>query len=161
MPLHADLSAVEALPLRLLIVSVVAGLSVVPAADALQTLQNRGFLDRCSIQLESIVHTAQLISLEGIGSRRTIDVNLDSGGSLRMGSMSLGDMLGGPAMSSVILELSGGQKMIRQASEPFVWLASERHASLVVESPIFTLCLTASEIDGERLVCCEVVGWTS
>ena len=159
--IKTDQSALEALPLRLLIVAVVAGLSVVPAASALQTLQDRSFLDRCAVQLESIVNTAQVISLEGFGSMRTIDLDFRSDGSLRMNRLGIGGGWMDPTLSSVVLELSSGRKLIRSADEPFVWLATESNECLETSSPLFTLTLTASRLDGGPLVVCEVIPWTS
>ncbi|MCJ7490440.1 MAG: hypothetical protein MUO87_09965 [Thermoplasmata archaeon] len=161
MTIKTDRNALEALPLRLLIVAVVAGLSVVPAAGALQTLQDRSFLDRCAVQLESIVNTAQVVSLEGFGSRRTIDLDFRSDGSLRMDRLGIGGGWTDPTLSSVVLELSSGRKFIRSADEPFVWLATESHECLDTSSPLFTLSLTASRLDGGPLVVCEVIPWTS
>ena len=161
MAMKTDRNALEALPLRLLIVAVVAGLSVVPAANALQTLQDRSFLDRCAVQLESIVNTAQVISLEGFGSMRTIDLDFRSDGSLRMNRLGIGGCWAEPTLSSVVLELSSGRKLIRSADEPFVWLATGSHECLETSSPLFTLTLTASRLDGGPLVVCEVIPWTS
>ncbi|MCJ7489039.1 MAG: hypothetical protein MUO87_02680 [Thermoplasmata archaeon] len=161
MAIKTDRNALEALPLRLLIVAVVAGLSVVPAAGALQTLQDRSFLDRCAVQVESIVNTAQVVSLEGFGSRRTIDLDFCSDGSLRMNRLGIGGCWTDPTLSSVVLELSSGRKLIRSADEPFVWLATGSHECLETSSPLFTLSLTASWLDGGPLVVCEVIPWTS
>jgi hypothetical protein len=161
MPIGRDRRAVEAIPLRLLIVAVVACMSVVPAAGALQSLQDRSFLDRCTIQLETIVATAQVVALEGLGARRTVDVDLASEGPLRMSSLAIGGPWMDPHMSSAVLELSSGRRLIRQAEEPFAWLASESLDMLVVRSPVFELSLMASESEGEGLVLCEVVPWTS
>ncbi len=161
MTIRTDRDAVGALPLRLLVVAVVAGLSVVPAAGALQTLQDRSFLDRCAVQLESMVSTAQVVSLEGFGSMRTIDFDFRSGGSLGMNRLVIGGGWMDPTVSSVILELSSGRKLICSADEPFVWLATESHECLETSSPLFTLSLTASRLDGGPLVICEVIPWTS
>jgi hypothetical protein len=153
--------AVETIPLRLMVVAVVAGLSVIPAADALQALKDRSFLDRCSIQMETIVATAQVVSLEGIGARRTVELDLRSEGDLRADVLRIGGCWMDPYMSSVVLELSSGRDIIRQAKEPFVWLASDSQGQFSTRSVLLRLCMTASEQDGQRLVVCEVVEWTS
>jgi hypothetical protein len=161
MTIAADRNAVEALPLRLLIVAVVAGLSVVPAASALQTLQDRSFVDRCVVQLEKIIHTAQVVAVEGLGSKRTLDIDLRSEGALRMTELVIGGPWMEPAMSSVVLELSSGRRLLSSAEEPFVWLAADSLEGLRSSSPRSTLVLTASESENGPLVVCEVLPWTS
>jgi hypothetical protein len=161
MTMAGDRNAIEALPLRLLIVAVVAGLSVAPAASALHTLQDRSFVDRCIIQLETIIHTAQVVAVEGFGSKRTMDVDFRSGGTLKMSGFVMGGRWMEPQMSSIVLELSSGREFLRSAEEPFVWLATESHEGLQSSSPLFALTLTASELDGRPLVVCEVLSWTS
>ena len=66
--LTGDTRALEALPLRLLVIAIAAGLSVVPAAEALESLRDRSFLQRCETQLDTIIGTCQMISMEGYGA---------------------------------------------------------------------------------------------
>ena len=159
--LRTDARAVESLPLRLLVVAVVAGLSIVPAAGALDALRDRSFLDRCSVQLRTIVSTAELVAMEGIGAKRSMRVDLTSDGTLRATELEIGGGPGEPTRSSAILELSSGRLLICQADEPFTWLASPAYERLVTRSTAFTLVMTASESEGQRLVVCEVLPWTS
>lgn len=161
MAIGSDCRAVEAIPLRLLVVAVVASLSVIPASGALDALRDRSFLDRCVVQIETIVATAEVVALEGEGSRRSVDVDLTTDGSLRMSRLAIGGGPDDPARSSVILELSSGRRLIGQVDEPFAWLASPYHEGLVTRSTEFTLLLTASESGNGMLVICEVVPWTS
>lgn len=161
MSLTRDRRAVESLPLRLLVVAVVAGLSVIPAAGALAALRARSFLDRCSLQLRTIVSTAEVVGMEGVGARRSVEVDLASDGALRAVELEIGGGPEEPTRSSVILELSSGRRLICQADEPFTWLASPAHERLVTTSTTFTLVMSGSESGGERLVVCEVAPWIS
>ena len=161
MSLRRDRHALESLPLRLMVVAIVAGLSVIPAAGALDALRDRSFLDRCSLQLNAIVSTAEVVGIEGTGARRSVEVDLSSDGALRAVELAIGGGPGEPTRSSIILELSSGRRMICQADEPFTWLASPAHERLVTSSASFTLVMSGAESEGERLVICEVVPWTS
>ena len=118
MTLALDRFALEALPLRLLIIAVVAGLSIVPASDALESLRTRTFLQRCEVQLEMVIRTSQMISLEGYGAARTVQLDFRSDGGLRMRSLTIGGGWGEPSMSSAVLELSSGSRLVRTALEP-------------------------------------------
>ena len=161
LPPGGDTQAVESLPLRLLVVAIVAGLSIMPAAGALDALRDRSFLDRCSVQLQTMVSTAEVVAMEGIGARRSLHVDLTSDGALSASELGIGGGPDEPTRSSVILELSSGRRMICQADGPFTWLASPAHERLVTRSTAFTLVMTASESAGQRLVVCEVLPWTS
>jgi len=159
--IQADRRAVETIPLRLMIIAVVAGLSVIPAADALDALRDRSFLDRCAVQMESLIATAQVVAMEGVGSRRSLELDLRSDGGVRLDTLRVGGGWTDQYMSSVVLELSSGRVMSRQADEPFVWLCSPSFGPLTTRSTVLTVSLTASESDGRRLVICEVMDWTS
>ena len=161
MTLLSDCHALEALPLRLLIIAVVACLSIVPASDALESLRSKAFLQRCETQLEMAVRTSQLISMEGYGAARTVQLDFRSEGDLRMRSVTMGGGWGEPSMSSVILELSSGSRLIRTAVEPAIWMATENGTGLTLQAEMFDLRLTSASIEQGPLVVCEAMPWTS
>ena len=161
MTLHPDCHALEALPLRLLIIAVVACLSVVPASDALESLKDKAFLQRCETQLEMAIRTSQMISMEGYGAARTLQLDFRSEGDLRMRSVTMGGGWGEPCMSSAILELSSGGKLIRTALEPAVWMATEDGTGLTMRAEMFVLRLTSASVEQGPMVLCEAMPWTS
>jgi hypothetical protein len=156
-----DTRALEALPLRLLVIAIAAGLSVVPAAEALESLRDRSFLQRCEVQLDAVIGTCQIISMEGYGAVRTVSLDFRSEGRLRMASLTLGDGWAEPGMTSVVLELTSGSRMIRTASEPAVWITSADHEGLRVDSQSFSLRLTVGNSSSVPVVVCEVETWIS
>ena len=161
MTLAFDRRALEALPLRLLVIAVVAGLSIIPASDALDSLKNRSFLQRCEMQLELTIRTSQMMSLEGYGAVRTVKLDFRSDGSLRMDSLTIGGAWGQPGMSSVIMELSSGNRLIRTSLEPVIWMASADGGELCVGSDMFALRLTVASSEAIPLILCEVLPWIS
>jgi len=156
-----DTRALEALPLRLLVIAIAAGLSVVPAAEALESLRDRSFLQRCEVQLDAIIGTCQMISMEGYGAVRTVSLDFRSEGRLRMASLMIGDSWAEPGMTSVVLELTSGGKMIRTASEPAVWITSADHEGLRIDSESFSLRLSVGGSSSVPVIVCEVETWIS
>ena len=144
-----------------MIVAIVAGLSIGPAAGALHALEDRSFLHKCEIELQRLICTSQAVAMEGVGSSRVVDIDLSSNGRLRMISLTIGGERGDPWMASTVLELSSGRQMIRSASEPFVWIASTDLDQLVIGSTVFRALLHYDIVDGRSLVICEVLPWTS
>lgn len=161
MRLRSDDEALESLPLRLMIVAIVAGMSIGPAASALQALEDRNFLHRCEIELERLISASQAVAMEGTGSRRTVEVDLSSDGRLRVTRVMIGDAWGGPWMTSIALELSSGRRMIGSVDEPVVWLASHELDRLVVGSDRFDAMLSHDIRSGRQVAICEVLPWTS
>lgn len=141
MAIRDDCRAVESLPLRLMIVAVVVGLSVLPAADALDTFRNRDLVRRAASELEELVAVAQVMAIQGPGNVRTLTVDLRGDGSLRFDQLVIGDSSGGPNMSSAVLRFANGAVMSRSALEPAVWLRSGSGEGLTVDSPIIQLRL--------------------
>ena len=141
MPQRRDCNAVETIPLRLMIVAVVASLSILPAAEALDTLRNKDFVRRASLELDEIVSAAQIISIQGPGSARTITVDLRGDGTLRFDHLCIGDAQGGPNMSNAVLRFENGASLVRAADEPPVWIRSASGDALLVDCPFFTLRL--------------------
>jgi len=157
MNMSKDRDALESLPLRLMIVAAVAAMSVVPAAEALETLEDRDFVSRAGLALDKVVNTAQMLSMQGPGASRTVEVDLTSDGSLRAVRLVVGDVPEGPYASALVLELSSGAKIIRLAQDPPVRMSSPFGWGLEVESDRFALHLEAYLSDGACIVSAEVV----
>lgn len=138
-----DRDALESLPLKLMIVALVASLSVIPAGQALESFRNRDFAARAQIELETIISAAQALMIDGPGSVRTLHIDFRGDGSLCFGWLSIGDLRGGPNMSSAVLHMSRGAILSRTATEPAVWITSPSRSSLTVDSPRCDLRLSA------------------
>lgn len=152
-----DEDALESLPLKLLVVSVVATMSIVPAADALESLENREFVSRCTAQLQGIVRICQILSVEGPGAVRTMSLDLRSQGSVGMSCLSIGAAYGLPGMCSVALELSNGARIIATAEQPSVWICSQDMGTLVLHSCVQELRLGCAAAPGGVCVEAEAV----
>ncbi|MGQ9587685.1 MAG: hypothetical protein ACUVT7_04800 [Thermoplasmata archaeon] len=139
MRLHENCSGLEAIPLRLMIIAVVASLSIVPAADMLQNLKNREFVRRAVLQLEDVITTAEVLAIEGPGGARTLALDFRGDGHLRFRALHIGDADGGPNMSAAVLRLSDGAAIIRMTDTPPVWLRSADGESLEITSPVLEL----------------------
>lgn len=157
MRLRTDCTGLESLPMRLMVVAVVVSLSVVPAAKALDSFEKREFILRASAAVERILAAAQILTVEGPGSARTLELDLSGGGSVGFESISIGDRVGGPNMSSVVLRLSTGAAIVRTASEPAVVLTGPDMAALSVTEPHFELRLSGHLDGGDVVVLAEVV----
>lgn len=142
MSLRHDRSGLESLPLKLMIVAVVASLSIIPASEALDSLRVRDFARKAELQLDLVIGTAQVVGIEGPGSVRTLDLDLDGGTRMRFASLSIGDHRGGANMSSVVLRFVGGGSTVRSASNPPVWMTGLDGESLVIDAPRFKLTLS-------------------
>jgi len=147
MSLKEDVQGLESLPLKLMIVAVVASLSIVPAAESLENLRTRDFLNRVELQLENIVSMAQQLAIGGPGGIRTIELDFTSKGKVSFESMALGDRSGGPNMSSVVIRFTNGAVMVKTCSQPQAWMRGEGDHGLIVDSASFDLKMSA-HIDG-------------
>jgi len=125
-----------------MIVATVASLSIIPASEALDSLRVRDFARRAELQLDMVIGTAQVVGIEGPGSVRTLDLDLDGGTRMRFASLSIGDHRGGANMSSVVLRFVGGGSTVRSASNPPVWMSSLDGECLVIDTPRFKLTLS-------------------
>lgn len=156
MALRNDGSGLESLPLKLMIVAIVTSLSIIPASEALEGLRTRDFASRAGLQLDLIIGSAQVVGIEGPGSRRTVDIDLEGGSRMRFAEISIGDHKGGPNMSSVVLRFVGGGLATRSASDPQVWMTGIDGETLVVDSPRFTLTLSCALDNRTSIVLLEV-----
>lgn len=144
---RTDCHGLESLPLKLMIVVVVASLSIIPASEALDNLRNKDFANRLELQLDNIVSAAQLLAIGGPGGARTIELDFTSDGKIGFERMVIGDGAGGANMSSVVLRFTNGAVMIKTCSDPPVWMKAKDDHGLVIESPRSELRMSA-EIDG-------------
>lgn len=143
MRLSADARAIEALPMRLLVVAAVAAMSIVPAAQALQTLDDRDFLARAELVAGKVISAAQMLSVQGPGASKVLELDLSSDGGLRLSRMTVGDAPGGPCASAVVIELSSGARIVRLADDPTVAMTSDHGTGLEVSSDRPRLRMTA------------------
>lgn len=157
MSISEDRDALESLPLRLLIVAVVAAMSVVPAAEALEAMEDREFVSRAGIAMDKLAITAQALSMQGPGASRTVEVDMSSAGSLKAVRLTVGDEPDGPCAGALVLDLSSGAKIIRLVQDPPVTMTSPAGLGLVVGSDRFSLRMLACIISGESVIMVEVV----
>lgn len=150
MRLCSDCAGLESIPLKLMIVAVVASLSVIPASHALQGLENREFVRRAGLGLEMIVSTAQTLTTEGPGSVRTISLDFRGDGSLRPDRLTIGDRVGDPNASSAVLRLRNCAAIVRSATDPPAMIIGPGGTALVTSS--FVLDLRMSAMLGNRTV---------
>jgi hypothetical protein len=156
MRLGRDTRGVESLPLKLIIVAVVATMSVVPAADALNALRDKDFLRRAEAQLEELVWTAEVVSLEGPGSSRTVVLDFSSDGGIRFDRLTVGDHRDGPNQTAVRLVLSTGSSIVRITDMPPVPMSGPDGGAVVVQSTTATMTVRCAIEDGVQRVLVEV-----
>ena len=157
MSLKEDCAALESLPLKLIIVAVVASLSIVPASEALDNLRTNDFFNRVELQLDCIVTAAKLLAVGGPGGARTIALDFAGEGSVAFQRLTIGDVSGGANMSSVLVWFTNGAVMIKSCFDPAVWMRTKDGHGLVLESPRADLRLSA-HIDGStEYILLEVV----
>jgi hypothetical protein len=157
MNLLEDRNGLESIPLKLMIVVIVASLSVVPAGQALEGFRNRDFVARAELALESIISTAQSLMIDGPGGVRTLHLDFEGAGHTRFESVSIGDCRGGPNMSAVILHLAGGASIIRTATEPEIWIRAPSGGALMITYPVCDLRLSTQLSDRAAFVLAELV----
>jgi hypothetical protein len=147
MPLRNDIRGLESLPMRLMVVAVVAALSVLPAANALESLQDKDFLTRAGLAANAIVTSAQILSMQGPGAARTLTLDLTPEGGLRVSKMLIGDIPGGPSSCAVVFELSSGARIVRLAEDPQAVMTSAagRQLEVVSDSPALRMRAVAYE----------------
>lgn len=157
MSLRTDCSAMESIPLRLMIIAVVAALSIVPAAEALETLKTRDFVRRATLEVERVIAAAQIVGVEGPGSVRTVSLDFGGGGSARFKCLDIGDGAGGTNVSAAVLSLTTGARIFRSASDPPVCLRSAQGGVVHVSTPVVKLRLSCELADSTSFVLVELV----
>jgi len=157
MSIRADNSALESIPLRLLIIAVVAALSLVPAGEALETLKSRDYVSRATAQLERIVSAAQIVAVEGPGSVRTLALEFTGSGSAQFRSLTIGDRVGGANMSAAVLILTNGARIVRWADDPPATLRSAVGAGLQVTAPVSRMRMSCGFENASWFVLVELV----
>ncbi len=146
-----DLDGLESLPLKLAIVAVVATLSVLPASQALAGLENREFARKAELQLNLIVTTAQVLTVQGPGNVKTISLDFESHGELGFDRLTVGDRPESANSSAVRLTLNNGAVMARTATDPPCVLCSGSKTAFVSMQGAIDLRMTA-ELDGDTTV---------
>lgn len=136
-----DIRAVESIPLRLMIVAIVVGMSILPASEALNAFRNRDLVRRAAMELDEMIAVAQVMAIQGPGNVRTLTFDLRGDGSLRFDRLTIGDYAEGANISSVVLRFTNGAIMTRSALEPAVWLRSDAGGCLTVYHALFQLRL--------------------
>jgi hypothetical protein len=157
MRLKLDIGALESLPLKLMIVAVVACMSVIPAGQALDELRDRDYVARAKLQLETVISAAQMLMIDGPGGVRTLRLDFDHDGSLVFDRLVIGDEIGGPNMSSIVLRLQNGASIVRLASEPEVWMTGISRGPVVVGQAVCSLRLSAQVAERTAFVLVELV----
>lgn len=131
-------------------------MSVVPAADALESLKDKDFLRRAEAQIEQFVWTAEAVALEGPGSKRTVVMDFTSDGGLRFERLTIGDRAGGPNATAARLTLSTGASIVRLTDTPAVWMSGPMWEAVVVSSTTATVSVMCALESGEERVIVEV-----
>ena len=151
-----DCAGLESLPLKLMIVAIVASLSIIPAAQALESMKNRDLFRKAEIQLGMIISSAEILAINGPGNIKTIALDFSGGGSLKFERLFIGDARDGANMTCVILRTTSGGAMIKSANEPAVWMTSPNQQRLEISVPTFNLRLTSMIMDSTTFVQAEV-----
>jgi len=147
MTLSTDHGGLESLPLKLMIVAVIASLSIIPAGNALDKMRTRDYVNKVELQLEWVASTAELLAIGGPGGVRTIELDFTGQSGVKFESLTIGDEDGGPNMSSVVLRFLDRGVMVETCSDPPVWLRAKDGKGLVIDTPRIDLRLSA-QLDG-------------
>jgi hypothetical protein len=143
MSLRCDDAGLESLPLKLMVVAVVASLSIIPAAEALDGMRTREFIRKAELQLATIVACVETLTVEGPGNVRTISLDFSGDGGVGFSHLTIGDAKDGANVSSIILELRSGALIIKMADQPPVWMCSSAGIGLQIGSPVLDLRMSS------------------
>jgi hypothetical protein len=126
-----------------MVVAVVASLSIIPAAEALDGMRTREFIRKAELQLATIVACVETLTVEGPGNVRTISLDFSGDGRVGFSHLTIGDAKDGANVSSIILELRSGALIIKMADQPPVWMCSSAGISLQTSSPVLDLRMSS------------------
>ncbi len=155
MHLARDDHGLESLPLKLMVVAIVASLSIIPAAEAMDSLRVRDFMRRADTQLAQLVSCAEMLTIDGPGNVRTFSLDFSGHGKERFSRLMIGDSPDGPNRSSVILELRGGGFIVRSACNPPARMCSTDKGCLVLDSPVSEIRMTNIRWDNGTYIVVE------
>jgi hypothetical protein len=155
MSLRCDNAGLESLPLKLMVVAVVASLSIIPAAEALNGMRTREFIRKAELQLATIVACVETLTVEGPGNVRTISLDFRGEGTVGFSRLTIGDAKDGANVSSIILELRSGAFIIKMADQPPAWMCSSAGRSLQISSPVLDLRMSSHLSDQTDYVLVE------
>ncbi|MCU0860337.1 MAG: hypothetical protein MUE55_07125, partial [Thermoplasmata archaeon] len=119
-------------------------------------LRDKDFLRRAEAQLEELVWTAEVVSLEGPGSSRTVVLDFSSDGGIRFDRLTVGDHRDGPNQTAVRLVLSTGSSIVRITDMPPVPMSGPDGGAVVVQSTTATMTVRCAIEDGVQRVLVEV-----
>jgi hypothetical protein len=156
MSFQGDIGGLESLPLKLMVVAIVASLSIVPAAEALEGMRTREFFRKAELQLATIVASVETLVVGGPGNVRTVSLDFRGDGKVRFSSLAIGDARDGANISSIILELASGALMVRMADQPPAWMCSSAGDRLLITSPTVDLRMSSCLSDEINYVLVEV-----
>jgi hypothetical protein len=156
MSIRCDYAGLESLPLKLMVVAVVASLSIIPAAEALDGMRTREFIRKAELQLATVVACAETLTVEGPGSVRTISLDFSGEGTVGFSCLTIGDVEDGANVSSIILELRSGAFIIKMVDQPPAWMCSAAGRSLQISSPVLDLRMSAILSDQTEYILVEV-----
>jgi hypothetical protein len=157
MPIRWDDQALVSIPLKLIIVAVVATTAVLPAAQALAGLESREFVRRAEMQLDRVVTAAQVLTVQGPGNVRTLSLDFTSAANLEFEELRVGDRRGGSNSSCAILILSNGALMTRVATDPTCDICSRDMTAFVASQLVFDLRMVAVLHNGTTVIQLEMV----
>jgi hypothetical protein len=157
MRLRDDADGLESIPLKLMIVSVVAAMSVVPAANALEMLRDRDFLSRATATLDRLMWTAEILSMNGPGAARTVALDFESEGEVRFSTLTLGDRPDGPNSSAIVLRMTNGLSIIRLAESPHTVIMGRDGSGLEISAEKSMLRMEACLADGVHVIMASAV----
>ncbi len=155
MHLARDVQGLESLPLKLMVVAIVASLSIIPAAEALDSLRVRDFMRRADMQIAQLVSCAEMLTIDGPGNVRAFSLDFSGHGKERFSRLMIGDSLDGPNRSSVVLELRGGGFIVKSALNPPAWMCSADLGCLELDSPVSKIRMTNVRSDNGTYIVVE------
>jgi hypothetical protein len=157
MPHQWDDRALESIPLKLIVVAVVASMSVLPAAKAFAGLESHEFVRRAEIQLDRLVTASEILTVQGPGNVRTLDLDFSSDSDLAFQKFMIGDRPGGPNESCAMLILSNGGVMTRLASNPYCTICSTDRGPFHSYEACFSIRMTSAFENRTTVVLVEMV----
>jgi len=152
MTVRWDSEGLESIPLKLIIVAVVATMSVLPAAQALSGLESRDFVRRAGVQMDRLATLSQVLTVQGPGNVRTVDLDFSSESRLAFEQFMFGDEPRGANESRVMLVLNNGGIIVRLASEPPCTICAEDRGPFVSNQATFSIRMTSVFEDNRTIV---------
>jgi hypothetical protein len=125
MTLNSDSSAVEGLPLKLIITALVLSITIPASVNALQAYDRMQAQENVRNEVEHLIISARQVYLGGAGSQRVIEFNPDGGMFYHLDWVSIGDAVGGQNESAIFYRFEDGSTKVILISNPRVALRGE------------------------------------